>query len=243
MKHLNDSNPERVGSQRVALRGLVREDPDLGERQCCLSVRASRHTIDDSPRHNHTARAIRDRDRETLALGDHGLGRGHFQKVDLVEGVKGPEHLIARLGLELAAPDRDELVVDEDAPKLGGGLGVGGDAGDEEIVELGAEGAVEGEAGELGAGVQGVGGRIAGGRVRSVVGAIARVRTPRGSGDVTRPRDDGSLVKSGFEAFDTELGQLVVARGGLCQRVGLKFGRKGGHCCRTYLSRPSSSGT
>ena len=76
---------------------------------------------------------------------------------------------------ELAAADRGEFVIDEEAPEFGFGLCVGADGGDEEVLKWGFVNAVEWEMGELGGGVEGVGWCVSGLCVDTVVGAVALV--------------------------------------------------------------------
>lgn len=75
----------------------------------------------------------------------------------------------------MAAADGGEVVIDEEAPEFGRGLGVGPDRGDEEVVKVGAEGAVEWEMGEFGGSVEGGGWGVAGFWVCVVVGAVTLV--------------------------------------------------------------------
>lgn len=75
----------------------------------------------------------------------------------------------------MAAADGGELIIDEEAPEFGWGLGVGPDGGDEEVIKGNFEGPVEWETGELGGGVEGGGWSVPGVRVGVVVGTVALV--------------------------------------------------------------------
>lgn len=57
----------------------------------------------------------------------------------LAECVKGEEDAVPELDALLTAADGRELEIEQDAPELGGGLGVGRDTRDEEVIELGVE--------------------------------------------------------------------------------------------------------
>lgn len=77
--------------------------------------------------------------------------------------------------MELAAADWGELIIDEEAPEFGGGLRIGSNGGDKEVVKVVGEGAVEWEMGELGGSVEGGGWGIAEFWVCVEVGAITLV--------------------------------------------------------------------
>lgn len=72
-----------------------------------------------------------------------------LQEVLLVESIECPEHLVTGFGLELAAADGSELVIDQKPPELGRRLCRGADRGDKKILEFVGVGAVEAEAGDL----------------------------------------------------------------------------------------------
>lgn len=77
--------------------------------------------------------------------------------------------------LELAAADGGEVVIDKEAPEFGRGLSVGPDGGDEKVVKVGGEGAVEWEMGDFGGGVEGGGWGVARFWVCVEVGAVTLV--------------------------------------------------------------------
>lgn len=81
-------------------------------------------------------------------------GALELEKICLVESIKRPEDVVAGLGFELAAPDRSELVVHQQAPKFRRCLCRVADRGDEEILEFLTVSAVKAEAGNLRSRVQ-----------------------------------------------------------------------------------------
>lgn len=129
----------------------------------------------------------------------------------LAERIKRPQDLIPRLDLVLTAADGRELEVDQEAPELRARLRGGADRGDEVIVEGGAVGAVVGELEGFGCRVEGVGRRVARGRVRVEVGAVAFVGAAGSGGDVARPGENGGFVDGGGGAFDAEVDDGSVA--------------------------------
>jgi hypothetical protein len=176
-----------------------------------MSVRIRLNTIHSRPRDWHARHTIRHRDlQRAAALDGAGLGL-ELQEVLHVEGIEGPEDVVIGLGLELAAADGRELVVDEQAPELGGGLGTAADAHDKKVVELGVEGAVEGEFGLLGGRCERVGGRVSWYGVRVAVRASARVRTTGGSSDVARGGVDRSFENGVVQAFNAEVRELFLS--------------------------------
>ena len=112
-----------------------------------------------------------------------------------VEGIESPQHLIPSVRLELTASDRRELEIYQEAPEFGRSLGVSGDAGNEEVIEFGVEGAVEGEARQLRGGIEGVGGGVTRRRIRVEVEPVAGVCATGGCSYIVWAADDGSLIE------------------------------------------------
>ena len=113
----------------------------------------------------------------------------------------------------MAASYRCELVIDQQAPELGRRLRGGANGGDEVITERAGVGAVEGELGELGRGVEGSGGSVAGFRVRVVVCSIAEVGAAAGGGDVSWTGEYGAFVDGFGEAFDAQIDDVGAEYG------------------------------
>src|SRR3569833_1471736 len=113
-----------------------------------------------------------------------------LEEVVGVEGIEGPQHLLAGKDLLLAAADVVELEVEQGAPELSGGLGIAADGHDEEIIELVEEGAVPCETAVTSRIAQCRGARRPGCGVGAVVLSIAQVRSARSCSDVLRALQD-----------------------------------------------------
>lgn len=119
--------------------------------------------------------------------------------------------MVARLDFLLAATNWRKLVIEKQAPELGGSLCGRTDRGDEVILECGVIGAVIGEAQQLRGRVKSVRACIAGRGVRVVVGAVAAVCAAGGGGDVARAGVDGCFVYGVSGAFDAEVDAARVS--------------------------------
>ena len=138
----------------------------------------------------------------TTLLGGDRVWRD-LQKIIEAESVVRPKYIVTRLDLLLAAADRGELVVQKQAPKLGGGLLRCADSGDEEVLEFGIVGAIKSLADQLCRCIESICAGIARRGVRAVVGAVAEVCASGCGGDVTRSGVDRSFVDSVVRTLDT----------------------------------------
>lgn len=210
----NNSNIQRITPQTIRRRRLKLKNPLLLKTQHRIPIRIRRHAINRRALHRRPRSPIYYLHSLTLPFLNHHLLRRHLQKPLQIKRIIRPQHLIPSLNLILTPPYRCELVINQQAPELGSGFGIGSDGGDEEIVEFGVEGAVEGEMEELGGGGEGIGGGVAGGGVDAVVGAVAEVGAAGGGGDVARAGEDGAFVDGGGGAFDAEVYEGVSVGGG-----------------------------
>lgn len=106
---------------------------------------------------HHSSRPIRDFHSLTTSLLRSNHLRLHLQKILLIERIERPQNLIPLLYLLLTTSHRCELIIHQQAPKLGISLGARANGSDEVISEGIAVGAIIGELCEFGSGVQDVG--------------------------------------------------------------------------------------
>ena len=194
-----------ITPQTIRLRRLKRKLPLLWEVQNRVPIRIRRNPINQRPLHRRSRHPIHHPHRLTLPLLNRNLRRAHHQEMLKIKRIIRPQDLIPGRDFLLTAADGGELEVFQQSPELGGGLGVRADRGDEEVVELGVEGAVEGEIFLLRGGGEGGGAGVGGGGVGGVVGAVAEVGAAGGGGDVAGAGVNGAFVDGGGGAFDAEV--------------------------------------
>ena len=113
------------------------------------------------------------------------------------EILKRPQHILPRLDF-LPAARRDVFVVQQQEPESGIGIRIGGDSGDDEVVEGGVIAGVVRDVQEFGPGVEGRGAGVARNKVVAVVGPVADVGAAGLGGDVAR----GGVYRAFVEGFD-----------------------------------------
>lgn len=104
------------------------------ERQRRLPILPRRRPSHTSPSQRRPRHPIRHTNFHRLPH-QRNLRSRELKEVHRVESVVGPENVVGVGDFRLAAADGGVLVVEEETPELGGGLGGGGDAGYEEVLE------------------------------------------------------------------------------------------------------------
>ena len=188
-----DAQRDRVRADRVGALCLELVDARVGERERGAAVGGGGGAVDGRAGGDGAVLAVGHADAERDAGGGVG-GAGEPEHVRLAEGVEDPEHLVAVVHAGGAAAGLGELVVDDEAPELGGVGGVAGDLLDGEVAERGKPVGVPGEAVEAGAVVESGGGGRHGRGEGPGVGAVAGLRAAgRGGRDGVPVGRDGAV--------------------------------------------------
>ena len=134
-----------------------------------------------------------------------------LEEVVQCEIVKSLQHILPRRDI-LPAARRDVFVVQQQEPESGIGIRIGGDSGDDEVVEGGVIAGVVGDVQEFEPGIEGRGAGVAGNEVVAVVGPVADVGAAGLGGDVARGGVYRACVEGFNCPFDSQVDYASVKR-------------------------------
>ena len=210
--HSRHSNIQRITPDTIIPLSLELECTRLWKLQRGFPVRIRQRARNDRTLDRDLLQQVRDgHDVTATGLGVDDHIRRDLEEVVECKIIKRPQHILPWRDF-LPAARRDVFVVQEQEPEPGVGIRVGGDLGDDEVVEGGVVAGVVGDVQEFGPGVESGGAGGARDEVVAVVRPVADVGAAGLGGDVARGGVDWAFVEGLDGTFDSQVDDASVKR-------------------------------